>query len=63
MRPQARIKPAAEAEGALSTIIVSSAIANKPGNGGNAWAVLSWLLGLRRLGLDYGARVLTQREE
>jgi hypothetical protein len=30
--------------------MVSSAIANKPLNGGNAWAVLSWILGLRELG-------------
>jgi hypothetical protein len=29
---------------------VSSVIANKPLNGGNAWAVLSWVLGLRELG-------------
>jgi hypothetical protein len=31
---------------------VSGALANKPGNGGNAWARLSWLLGFRRLGFD-----------
>jgi hypothetical protein len=36
----------------LSSIIVSGAIGNKPNNGGNAWAVLSWLLGLKRLGFD-----------
>lgn len=34
----------------MTTIMVSSVIANKPFNGGNAWAVLSWVLGLRRLG-------------
>jgi hypothetical protein len=34
----------------VTTILVSSAIANKPINGGNAWVVLSWLLGLQRLG-------------
>ncbi len=32
--------------------IVSGALANKPGNGGNAWTRLSWLVGLRRLGFD-----------
>ena len=30
--------------------IVSGALANKPGNGGNAWTRLQWVLGLRRLG-------------
>jgi hypothetical protein len=34
----------------LTTVVVSSVIANKPLNGGNAWAVLSWVLGLRELG-------------
>jgi hypothetical protein len=32
--------------------IVSGALANKPGNGGEAWTRLSWALGLRRLGFD-----------
>lgn len=32
--------------------IVSGALANKPGNGGEAWVRLSWVLGLRRLGFD-----------
>lgn len=32
--------------------IVSSVIANKPGNGGNARMVLNWLQGLERLDLD-----------
>ena len=36
----------------MSSIILSSVIANKPFNGGNAWVVLSWLLGLRRMGFD-----------
>jgi hypothetical protein len=36
----------------LNTALVSGAIANKPGNGGEAWVRLSWALGLRRLGLD-----------
>lgn len=35
----------------MTTAIVSSAIANKPLNGGNAWVILSWLRGLQRLGL------------
>jgi hypothetical protein len=34
------------------TVIVGGAIANKPGNGGEAWVRLSWALGLRGLGLD-----------
>lgn len=33
-----------------TSVIVSGAIANKPGNGGAAWTRLSWALGLRRLG-------------
>jgi hypothetical protein len=36
----------------MTTAIVSSVIANKYLNGGNAWVVLSWVLGLKRLGLD-----------
>jgi hypothetical protein len=32
--------------------IVSGALANKPGNGGNAWTRLSFVLGLRRLGFS-----------
>jgi hypothetical protein len=34
----------------MTTVVVSSVIANKPLNGGNAWAVLSWVLGLKKLG-------------
>jgi hypothetical protein len=34
----------------LTTVLISGALANKPSNGGNAWVVLSWALGLRRLG-------------
>ena len=34
----------------MTTAIVGGALANKPGNGGNAWTRLQWLLGLRRLG-------------
>ena len=34
----------------MTTVVVSSVIANKPLNGGNAWAVLSWVLGMRELG-------------
>lgn len=33
-------------------VIVSGALANRPRNGGGAWARLNWLLGLRRLGCD-----------
>ena len=33
-------------------VVVAGALANKPGNGGEAWVRLSWLEGLRRLGLD-----------
>ena len=36
----------------MATVIVSGAIANKYLNGGEAWVRLSWVLGLRRLGLD-----------
>jgi hypothetical protein len=33
-----------------STALVAGALANKPGNGGEAWVRLSWALGLERLG-------------
>jgi hypothetical protein len=36
----------------VSTAIVAGALANKPGNGGEAWVRLSWVLGLQRLGFD-----------
>ncbi|HJT35975.1 MAG TPA: hypothetical protein VJ783_28360 [Pirellulales bacterium] len=36
----------------MPTIIVSGALANKPGNAGGAWERLSWAGGLRRLRLD-----------
>src|SRR5215207_7925979 len=36
----------------MSTAIVSGALANNPGNGGNAWTRLSVVRGLRRLGFD-----------
>jgi hypothetical protein len=36
----------------MTTIVVSSVIANKYLNGGNAWAVLSWVLGLKKLGFQ-----------
>jgi hypothetical protein len=35
----------------MATVIVSGAIANKYLNGGEAWVRLSWILGLRKLGL------------
>lgn len=36
----------------MTTIIVSGALANKHGNGGEAWVRLSYVLGLRQLGFD-----------
>jgi hypothetical protein len=36
----------------LETIVVAGALAAKPGNGGEAWVRLSWVLGLRKLGFD-----------
>src|SRR5688572_9695461 len=36
----------------MKVVIVSGALANKRGNGGEAWVRLSWALGLRRLGFD-----------
>jgi hypothetical protein len=36
----------------LASIVVAGALAGKPGNGGEAWVRLSWVLGLRRLGFD-----------
>src|SRR3712207_6694352 len=36
----------------MATVMVSSVVANKYLNGGNAWAVLSWVLGLEKLGFQ-----------
>lgn len=36
----------------MQAIAVAGALAAKPGNGGEAWVRLSWVLGLRRLGFD-----------
>jgi hypothetical protein len=36
----------------MTTVVVAGALAAKPGNGGEAWVRLSWVLGLRRLGFD-----------
>lgn len=36
----------------MRTVLVSSVIANKYLNGGNAWVVLSWILGLKKLGFQ-----------
>jgi hypothetical protein len=36
----------------MAIAIVAGALANKPNSGGEAWVRLSWILGLRRLGLD-----------
>lgn len=33
-------------------ILVAGALANKPGNGGEAWVRLNWILGLQALGMD-----------
>jgi hypothetical protein len=35
-------------------VVVGGALANKAGNGGEAWVRLSYVLGLRRLGFDVG---------
>jgi len=36
----------------MPTIVIAGALANKPNNGGNAWAVLSWAMGFRALGFE-----------
>jgi hypothetical protein len=36
----------------MKTVVVSGALANRPGNGGGAWVRLNWVLGLKRLGLE-----------
>lgn len=36
----------------MTTVVLSGALANKAGEGGSAWIILSWLGGLRALGLD-----------
>jgi hypothetical protein len=36
----------------MTVVVVAGALANKPGNGGEAWVRLSWLLGLQRLGVE-----------
>jgi hypothetical protein len=36
----------------MTVVLVAGALANKPGNGGEAWVRLSWLLGLRALGVE-----------
>src|SRR5437588_617683 len=47
-----RRRGTARRSGNVTTAIVSGALANKPGNGGNAWSRLSWVGGLRALGFD-----------
>jgi hypothetical protein len=37
---------------ARPTVLVGAALAAQPGNGGHAWVILHWLLGLRRIGYD-----------
>jgi hypothetical protein len=34
------------------TVVVAGALANKPGQAGEAWVKLSWIRGLQRLGMD-----------
>lgn len=36
----------------MTLAVVAGALANKPGNGGEAWVRMSWAEGLRRLGFD-----------
>jgi hypothetical protein len=36
----------------MTTIVVSSVIANKYLNGGNVWVVMSWILGFKKLGFQ-----------
>ncbi|MCI0635860.1 MAG: hypothetical protein L0206_18375 [Actinobacteria bacterium] len=36
----------------MTAVVVSGALANKAGSGGEAWVRLSWIRGLQRLGLD-----------
>lgn len=36
----------------MTTVVVAGAVANKPGNGGEAWVRMSWVDGFRRSGLD-----------
>ncbi|MFL5328625.1 MAG: hypothetical protein ACJ8C4_06895 [Gemmataceae bacterium] len=34
----------------MATFVISGPLANKPGNGGEAWVRLNWILGLQKLG-------------
>lgn len=36
----------------MTSVVVAGALANKPGNGGEAWVRLTWVLGLSELGVD-----------
>jgi hypothetical protein len=45
----------------VTAIVVAGALASKPGNGGEAWVRLSYVLGLRRLGHD--VRFVEQAED
>lgn len=36
----------------MTTVVVAGALANKPGNGGEAWVRMSWVGGFRSSGLD-----------
>src|SRR5882757_8659023 len=50
--PSSRPAPWSPRAAEMRTIVVAGALAAKAGNGGEAWVRLSWMLGLRRLGLD-----------
>ena len=36
----------------MKTVVVAGALANKPGNAGEAWVRMGWARGLRRFGFD-----------
>ncbi len=36
----------------MPLVLICGALANKPGNGGNAWSRLSWVQGFRQMGFD-----------
>jgi hypothetical protein len=38
----------------MPTVLIGGAVGNKPGNGGNAWSRMQWVLGFRRRGWDVG---------
>ena len=36
----------------MTVVVVAGALANKPGQSGEAWVKLSWIRGLQRLGIE-----------